>query len=208
MYLMPREREQETSMDLYIEITAVAVGLLYLWLEYRASVYLWPVSVVMPAIYLYVYYNAGIYGNFWINIYYFLIALYGMWQWKYGGKATASGKDAIAITHLSLKGWLSALGVYAVAQTLILWGLTAYTDSTTAVLDSLTTALSIVGMWLLARKNIEHWWVWFVADIAGCALYIQGKLYPTAVLYALYAVVAIFGYLNWKRLMQHESGQP
>lgn len=50
MHLVPREREQETSMDLYIEITAVAVGLLYLWLEYRASVYLWPVSVVMPAI--------------------------------------------------------------------------------------------------------------------------------------------------------------
>ena len=181
--------------------------MLYLWLEYRASVYLWPVSVIMPAIYLYVYYNAGIYANFWINIYYLLIALYGVWQWKCGGKVTASGKEAKAITHLSLKGWLSALAVYAAAQTAILWGLTAYTDSTTAVLDSLTTALSIVGMWLLARKNIEHWWVWCVADIAGCALYIQGGLYPTAVLYALYAVVAVFGYLNWKRLMHHESGQ-
>ncbi len=194
-------------MDLYIEIIGVAVGLLYLWLEYRASVHLWPVSVIMPAIYLYVYYNAGIYANFWINIYYLLIAIYGIWQWKYGGKATATGKDTKAITHLSLKGWLSALAVYAAAQTAILWGLTAYTDSTTAVLDSLTTALSIVGMWLLARKNIEHWWVWCVADIAGCALYIQGGLYPTAVLYALYAVVAVFGYLNWKRLMHHESAQ-
>ena len=181
--------------------------MLYLWLEYRASVYLWPVSVIMPAIYLYVYYNAGIYANFWINIYYLLIAIYGIWQWKYGGKATATGKDTKAITHLSLKGWLSALAVYAAAQTAILWGLTAYTDSTTAVLDSLTTALSIMGMWLLARKNIEHWWVWCVADIAGCALYIQGGLYPTAVLYALYAVVAVFGYLNWKRLMHHESAQ-
>ena len=195
-------------MDLYIEIIGVAVGLLYLWLEYRASVHLWPVSVIMPAIYLYVYYNAGIYANFWINIYYLLIAIYGIWQWKYGGKATATGKDTKAITHLSLKGWLSALAVYAAAQTAILWGLTAYTASTTAVLDSLTPALSIVGMWLLARKNIEHWWVWCVADIAGCALYIQGGLYPTAVLYALYAVVAVFGYLNWKRLMHHESGQP
>ena len=194
-------------MDLYIEIIGVAVGLLYLWLEYRASVHLWPVSVIMPAIYLYVYYNAGIYANFWINIYYLLIAIYGIWQWKYGGKATATGKDTKAITHLSLKGWLSALAVYAAAQTAILWGLTAYTDSTTAVLDSLTIALSIVGMWLLARKNIEHWWVWCVADIAGCALYIQGGLYPTAVLYALYAVVAVFGYLNWKRLMHHESAQ-
>lgn len=194
-------------MDLYIEIIGVAVGLLYLWLEYRASVHLWPVSVIMPAIYLYVYYNAGIYANFWINIYYLLIAIYGIWQWKYGGKATATGKDTKAITHLSLKGWLSALAVYAAAQTAILWGLTAYTDSTTAVLDSLTTALSIMGMWLLARKNIEHWWVWCVADIAGCALYIQGGLYPTAVLYALYAVVAVFGYLNWKRLMHHESAQ-
>ena len=79
------------------------------------------------------------------------------------------------------------------------------TDSSVPYADAFTTALSVVGMWLLARKYIEQWWVWLVVDVASVALYIYKDLHFTAVLYALYAVVAIFGYRKWKELMNKQN---
>lgn len=69
-------------------------------------------------------------------------------------------------------------------------------------LDSFTTALSIVGMWMLARKYVEQWWAWIVVDIVSAGLYVYKDLNFTAGLYALYTIIAIFGYLKWKRMME------
>lgn len=71
-------------MEQILEIIGTLVGLLYLWLEYRASIYLWIAGIVMPAIYIFVYYDAGLYADFGINIYYLGAAIYGWTMWKYG----------------------------------------------------------------------------------------------------------------------------
>ena len=71
-------------MEQTLEIIGTLVGLLYLWLEYRASIYLWIAGIIMPAIYIFVYYNAGLYADFGINIYYLGAAIYGWMIWKYG----------------------------------------------------------------------------------------------------------------------------
>lgn len=76
-----------------------------------------------------------------------------------------------------------------------------YTDSNVPWLDSFTTALSIVGMWMLARKYIEQWFAWILVDIVCCGLYIYKDLYFTSALYGLYSIIAIFGYFKWKKIM-------
>ena len=186
----------------FVEILGTVAGLLYLWLEYRASIYLWVASIVMPALYLVVYYDAGLYADMGINIYYLVIALYGWAAWRYGFslRRGSQGRE-LPISHTPSGLWLP-LGVFTlllfvvIAQVLI-----HLTDSTVPWADAFTTALSVVGMWLLARKYIEQWWVWLVVDVASVALYVYKDLHFTAVLYALYAVVAIFGYRKWKQLM-------
>lgn len=187
-----------------LEILGTVVGLVYLWLEYRASIYLWVAGVVMPAIYIFVYYEAGLYADFGINIYYLLVAIYGWVAWKTGfsftGRKEQNGE--LPITHTPRRAWAAALASFLVAQFSIAWILVNHTDSTVPWADSFTTALSIVGMWMLARKYIEQWWVWCVVDVACSALYIYKGLYFTAVLYAVYAIIAIFGYYKWKRMMQ------
>ena len=80
-------------MELYIEILGTAVGLIYLWLEYKASIYLWIAGIIMPAIYLFVYYNAGLYADFGINIYYLAIAIYGLIAWKTGFSFTGKKSE-------------------------------------------------------------------------------------------------------------------
>ena len=189
-----------------LELLGTAVGIIYLWLEYRASIYLWIAGIIMPAIYIFIYYEAGLYADFGINIYYLLIALYGWIAWKTGFRLSGKNKRSgeLPISHTPLRAWPRIVAAYVAAQLFITWILVKYTDSTVPIADSFTTALSIVGMWMLARKYVEQWWVWCIVDVASSALYIYKELYFTAALYAVYAIIAIFGYRKWKKMMQHE----
>lgn len=187
----------------YLEITGTLVGLLYLWLEYRASIYLWIAGIVMPAIYIFVYYRAGLYADFGINIYYLLAAVYGWMVWMRGSGTT--GKRELPITRTPPKTYLPLTLVFLIAFVGIAWILIRFTDSNVPWLDSFTTALSIVGMWMLARKYVEQWWAWIAVDVVCCGLYIYKELYFTSALYGLYSIIAILGYFKWKRMMQYEN---
>ncbi|MDR0893127.1 MAG: nicotinamide riboside transporter PnuC [Mediterranea sp.] len=180
-----------------LEIIGTLVGLIYLWLEYRASIYLWIAGIVMPAIYIVVYYRAGLYADFGINIYYLVAAIYGWLFWMWGG----SKKAAPPITHTPPRCYLPLTIVFVAALLAIAFILIRYTDSTVPWLDSFTTALSIVGMWMLARKYMEQWFAWIAVDAVCCGLYIYKELYFTSILYGIYAIIAIFGYLQWRKLM-------
>lgn len=187
----------------YLEIIGTAVGLAYLWLEYRASIYLWIAGIVMPAIYLFVYYEAGLYADFGINIYYLLAAAYGWVAWK--RSAARPARAASTITRLPLKYLPALTGVFGVAFVGIAWILIRFTDSNVPWLDSFTTALSIVAMWMLARKYVEQWGAWVAVNVVCCGLYIYKDLYFTSFLYGLYAIIAVFGYFKWKAIMREEN---
>ena len=181
-----------------MELLGTIVGLIYLWLEYKASIYLWIAGIVMPAIYLFVYYEAGLYADFGINVYYLLVAVYGWIVWSSG---KSKDNQELPITLMPRSYWLPLLAVFAFVFAGIAWLLITQTDSTMPCADSFTTALSIVGMWMLARKYLQQWWVWIVVDVVSAMLYVYKELYFTAALYLLYAIIAIFGYLKWKKLM-------
>lgn len=191
------------TFDLILEILGFTIGLLYLWWEYHADAKVWIASVVMPAISMWIYYSKGLYADFGINIYYLLIAVYGFVSWTRG--ETKSKHGALKITHI---GWLT--GVAAVCATLLLWRLiwwilVEFTDSTVPVADAFTTSLSIVGLWMLARKYVEQWLAWFVVDIVCCALYYYKGINFYCVLYGIYTVIALLGYRKWMRLMKSQD---
>ncbi len=199
-------------MENVLEIIGTLVGLLYLWLEYRASIYLWIAGIIMPAVYIFVYYDAGLYADFGINIYYLGAAIYGWMMWKYGSflrkkllrrAVSGQGEKAVElpITRMPGRYLLPLTGVFIIALAGIAWILINFTDSNVPWLDSFTTALSIIGMWMLARKYVEQWWAWIAVDAVSAGLYIYKGLEYTAGLYALYTIIAIFGYFKWKRMM-------
>lgn len=194
-------------MEQYIEILGTIVGIIYLWQEYHASINLWLTSIIMPAIYLYVYYSAGLYADFGINIYYLVIALYGWLAWRYNFSLTekTESEKELYISHIK-KSYIPRLAVLFLALWLIIARLLMeFTDSTVPISDAFTTSLSIVGMYMLARKYVEQWFVWMIVDIASSALYLYKGLYFTAVLYFVYAIIAIFGYRKWKKMISYEN---
>ena len=132
-----------------------------------------------------------------------LAAAYGWMVWMRGSEKETRAE--LPITHTPLKRYLPLLLVFLAAFFGIAWILIRFTDSNVPWLDSFTTALSIIGMWMLARKYVEQWWAWIVVDVVCCGLYIYKELYFTSALYGLYSIIAIFGYFKWKQMMHYES---
>ena len=152
----------EYLQDNWLEILGTTVGLIYLYLEWKASIYLWLTSIIMPAIYMFVYFQHGLYADFGIQIYYLIAAFYGLFVWKYGKKKE---ERVLPITSTPRKYWkyivLSLLFIWAA----IAWILISFTNSTVPYWDSFTTATSIIGLWLLARKYVEQWLIWIAVDV-------------------------------------------
>lgn len=190
----------------YLEIVGVGLGILYLYWEYRASAWLWLASIAMPAIYLEVYYSAGLYADFAISIYYILASIYGLLCWLRGRRHQENNKSESdepdeGISRMPLKEYALASGVLILIFIGIGILLSRFTDSTVPWADAFTTALSILAMWMLAKKYVEQWLVWILADLGCSLLYLYKGLWFTAVLYFAYAVVAVFGYLRWKKII-------
>lgn len=187
-------------MDLALEIAGFLIGLLYLWWEYHANAKLWFASIIMPTISMWIYFRKGLYADFSINIYYFVMAIYGYWAWT--RHVEKKKKQALPIRHI---GWTAALGCAAAAAAIwyaIYLGLDNLTDSNVPVYDAFTTALSIVATWMLARKYIEQWLVWMAVDAVCVGLYCYKEIYFYACLYAIYTVIAVLGYRKWLKLMK------
>ena len=186
--------------EYWLDILTTVLGLIYIWLEYRASIVLWFVGVIMPALDIWLYWSHGLYGDAGMAVYYTLAAVYGFYIWKF--KKTRKLKQSLPIIHLPRRQYLPATLFFLFA-----WGATYYilvnwTNSTVPLLDSFTNALSFVGMWALARKYLEQWFFWIVVDVVCCFLYIQKGIPFKAGLYGLYVVIAIAGYYKWKQMLK------
>ena len=203
------------TADRLIEIAGLLVGLLYLYWEYHADWRMWIASVVMPVISLFGYWRAGLYADFGIDMYYLLIAVYGYYTWRRKTRRVAtlhatrrnddSDASHLPISRTPLRLWPVLAVCFGVIYLGIAYVLLHFTDSTVPWWDALNTSLSIVAMWMLARKWVEQWLVWLVVDAVSTALYIYKGIPFYAVLYALYTVIAWFGYLRWLREMRNAS---
>lgn len=180
-----------------VEMAGAAIGLLYLYLEYKVSIYLWPVGVIMPLVYMYIFYRTGFYADMAFNGYYLLASIYGWRKWYVSGREETTPR----IRHTPKKYVGALAAVFFILFVLISWMLKQYTDSTVPYGDGFTTALSIIAMWMLAHKLIEQWGLWIVVNVVSCGLYFWKGLYPTAALFAVYSVVPVLGYLKWKKLI-------
>ena len=185
-----------------LDIFTTVLGLIYIWLEYRAHVALWVIGIIMPALDIILYWQHGLYGDAGMACYYTLAALYGLYVWKF--RKTKNLKQELPISHMPKRQYLPATVGFFVAWGVVYYILIMWTNSTVPVLDSFTNALSFVGLWALARKYLEQWLFWIVVDVVCCVLYIQKGIPFKAGLYGLYVLIAIAGYYKWKKMMSKD----
>ena len=180
----------------WLDILTTILGLIYIWLEYRAHIALWVIGIVMPALDIYLYWSHGLYGDAGMACYYTLAGCYGLFVWKF--KKTRKEKKSLPIVFMPQSQYLPALLFFLVSWGVIYYILITWTNSTVPLFDSFTNAMSFVGLWALARKYVEQWIFWIIVDVVCTFLYIQKGIPFKAMLYGLYVVIAIAGYRKWK----------
>jgi len=178
-----------------IELTAVLFGLASVWLIKKEVVWAYPVGAVNVLIYVYICFVTGLYAYTGINIFYFLMGMYGWYNWL-----RKSGSDEhIPITLCHSRERLVYAGLIVLFFILIYLVLVKFTDSRVPILDGLTTAIYIIAMWLMARKKIEHWILWIIGDVISIWLFGYEKLYFSSLQYLVFTIIAVLGWLEWKR---------
>lgn len=190
----------------FLDILGFVVGLVYLILEYKASIWLWLASIIMPAIDMVLYYKAGLYADFGMAIYYCLAGVYGYMSWKWFKRSDqrSERRGERPVTRYKRAHILPSAAALLLLWFGIWWMLTHWTNSTVPVADAFTTALSIVALWALAQKYAEQWLLWLVVDVVCCILYVTKGIPFKAAIYGLYTVVAVFGYRKWLKMVNSD----
>jgi len=175
------------------EAAAVLLGIAYLLLAMRESLWCWYAAFASTAIFLLLFWQVNLLMESALQVYYLGMAVYGWWQWQRG----SAGREELAISRWGARQHL--LGVGAVLAVSVLSGslLQQYSEAALPFIDSFTTWGSVLTTWMVARKILENWLYWLVIDSVSIYLYLDRELYLTALLFAAYLIIAVFGYRKW-----------
>lgn len=180
-----------------IEVLGAILGMIYIFFSIRQNIFTWPTGLISSFLYVIVFFDAKLYADMGLQVYYVVISLYGWYFWLKGKKQDTEEQVPVRLTTQKLKYLLVAASV--VLYVLILFVLKNFTDSDVPYMDSLTTALSIVATWMLAKKYIEHWLIWIFVDAVSAGLYVYKGLWATVILFSIYTFMAAYGYFAWKK---------
>lgn len=187
----------------YVEIIGATLGLIFLFLEIKENVWLWPVGLLSSAFYVAIFFSAKFYADMGLQVYYVLISIYGWYKWWRG--SDNSEEDDLPIVRMDIRLALTL----SLVTTAIFFGiaevLKRYTDSPVPYWDAFISALSIVATWMLAKKIIEMWWIWVIANFVSLCLYFWKGLYPSVVLFFFYTVLSVTGYYSWKKKLAEQQ---
>lgn len=184
-----------------LEISGLVIGLLYLYLEFKAYKGFWFVGMLMNIIGFTVYYSSGLFGECALEIFYFSAAIYGVSKWFF---KVGKQKKELAISRISSKTVIILGCILIPLYFIVLWFLIRFTPSTVPYFDALSVSLSLIGYYIMSNKYVEHWLVWIGVDFLVCALSIYKGIPFYAALYACYCIVAGFGFKNWLKIAKSE----
>lgn len=212
--------------DNYIEIFGAVTGILYVILEIRQNLWLWPVGIITSAVYIWVFLTGKLYADMSLQGYYLVISILGWYWWMRGKRAGGlegekrrenspfeggmgdvkdmnnkpnSDSNKLNVSRLSFKTGIILVPVFLMLYFVMWFTLDKFTDSPVPKWDSFITSLSIIATWMLARKIYEHWFLWIVVNTAASILFFTRALYPTVILYIVYCAMSFIGLIEWKK---------
>lgn len=219
----------------YIELFGAITGIIYVFLEIRQNLWLWPVGIATSAVYIYVFFTGKLYADMSLQVYYLVISILGWYWWVKGSGRRAQGERKelengrkgdreISIADSPLEGsqgdilkehaqlkvahikprLVLILSMFFILLLFTMWLILDHlTDSPVPGWDAFITSLSIIATWMLARKYIEHWYLWMLVNAVAMILFFSRGLYPTMALYAVYFTMSFLGYKEWKKTLPH-----
>ena len=187
-----------------LEIIAAIFGAIAVYLSARENIWSWPTAIVNVGLYAIVFYQARLYAEMGLQIVYLVLSIYGWYNWLYGGAQRAVlNVSRASLRTLALLVLIIAAGSFVLGNTLA-----TSTNAVLPYLDSTLAVTSLAAQWLMTRKVLQNWLLWIAVDVVYVPMFISRGLLATAVLYAVFLVLAVLGYITWRRsyLNQRTTG--
>lgn len=199
---------QEIMNSSWIEIVAASLGLVSVWYAKKANILTYPSGIVSVLLYVYICFKAQLYADMGINAYYFVFSVYGWIIWS----RKDENKEELPVTYSGRKTWIISILVFLVSLVIIQILLrifkandVVYWSTFVPYTDTFTTAVAIVGMWLMAIKKVENWIFWILTDVVSVPLYLYKGLVFTSFQYFVFLILAVLGYIEWRKLANEQK---
>jgi nicotinamide mononucleotide transporter len=186
-----------------LEIVAALVGALSVYLSTRQHLWSWPTAIVNVLLYAYIFHGAKLYADMGLQVVYAGLSCYGWYEWQYGG----ARRTPLPVTRTPARHWPLLVALVVAGSLVLGWTMTRFTDAAIPYVDSALTAVSLLAQWMMTRKLLEHWLVWIAVDLVYVPVYVSRQLPATAVLYAVFLVLAVMGYVSWRRDWRAAQGE-
>ncbi len=189
-----------STFNIILEITAVLFGFTSVYLAKKNHIGVYSTGMISTGIYIFILLNANLYGDTIINGYYFIMSIYGWYFWV----QKKEGKTLNKISNTTLKEIKISFIIFSISciGIFLIYYFSNYWQSWTVYVDIFTTGIFFVAMWLMAKRKIEHWVLWIIANIISIPLYLYKDLGITAFQYLIFTIIAIFGYKEWKKILK------
>ncbi|MDP3680907.1 MAG: nicotinamide riboside transporter PnuC [Flavobacterium sp.] len=186
------------TLDIVLEIVAVVFGLLSVWYAKKDNILVFPTGLVSTSIYVYLLWKWTLWGDMMINGYYFVMSIYGWYHWT--RKKDDTVEFPISKISSSEKRIAIILFIFTVAFVVSVYQYFGKFTTWYAYVDTFITGIFFVGMWLMAKRKVENWVFWIIGDVISIPLYFSKGFTFTSFQYIVFTIVAIFGYLEWKKI--------
>ncbi|MBV1911359.1 MAG: nicotinamide riboside transporter PnuC [Kangiellaceae bacterium] len=184
-----------------LEWLAVILAIAYLLLAIKESLWCWPAAFLSTAIYIFLFFDVSLYMESLLNLYYLVMAVFGWQQWKKNKEASPNKPIFVWPLRRHLF-WVAIISLLVVFSAFLL---DRYTDQQLALIDSFTTWFAILATYMVTQKVLENWLYWIVIDSVSIYLYISKGFALTSVLFIIYIVLAILGWMTWKKNYEQQS---
>lgn len=178
-----------------IEIIAVLCGLISVILTIKQNIWCWPVGLVQVVLFIGIFYEAKLYSDMVLHVIYVFLQFYGWYHWLYGDK----NRDRLPVTQLDLIPLAIWCGVVVIGTSLWGYAMFRWTDAAFPFADAFIMVASLIAQWLMAQKKLQSWWFWISVDVVAVYVYWYKELNLTAILYAIFLVLATLGWLAWRK---------
>lgn len=185
-------------MDQTVEIFGAIFGFLSVYFTIRQNICCWYFGLLQVTLYCFVFYTSKLYSDMILHVIYIFLQFYGWYNWKYGG----SNKSTLRVTLLTHTMFWIVLTVLVTA--LLGYVMQTKTDASFPYEDAFITVASLVAQYLMIKKILQSWLFWIIVDVVAIVIYAYKDLYFTTVLYVLFLVMAVMGYLEWKKAYNEE----
>tara|TARA_Y100000589_G_scaffold181936_1_gene172273 strand:+ start:1718 stop:2302 length:585 start_codon:yes stop_codon:yes gene_type:complete len=184
----------------WFEIVAAALAITYLILAMQQNILCWAAWIISSIMYLFVMFSAGLYMESGLQIFYIVMGIYGWIQWN-----NRSSKNNLTVSTWPIINHIYILLILIVLVTFSGLILSNLTEAVSPYIDAFTTWGAIIATYMVAKKILENWYYWFVVDFVSVFLFLSRELYTTALLFSIYIILVIFGFIAWRKSMRLEN---